>query len=59
MTFLDTELAEMMKRAEHAASTGRRRREGLQLPHADLLAASVLHFEQAANVARVAWGHVD
>jgi hypothetical protein len=59
MTFLDTELAEMMKRAEQASSTDRRRRDGLQLPHADLSAASVLHFEQAANVARSAWGCVD
>lgn len=59
MTFLDTELAEMIKRAEQVASADRRRQDGLQLRHADHSAASMLHFEQAAHVARSAWGYVD
>jgi hypothetical protein len=58
MTFLDKDLAEMMKIAAQAAVAGRRRDDGLRLP-SDTAQASVAHFEQAAHFARSAWGHAE
>ena len=59
MTFLDKDLAEMMKIAEQAAFADRRRDDGLRPPTSDVAPASVAHFEQAAHLARSAWGHVE
>jgi hypothetical protein len=59
MTFLDKDLAEMMKIAAQTAAADRRRDDGLRLPSSDTAQASVAHFEQAAHFARSAWGHAE